>query len=127
MATRKTAAAAAKEPPATDPADPAEPAEPVSNNAAQLARREEAEQLRQERDVLLDRIRSVGGTTGDKVDLAVLRAEVNALKEVAARLGADAAPKAMSQGTYDEIQRTGYATDPLTHRVLTRSDLPDAR
>lgn len=126
MATRKTAAAAAKEPPATDPADPADPAS-GDVDAAQLARREEAEQLWRERDVLLDRIQAVGGTAGDKVTLAVARAEVNALKEVAARLGADAAPKAMAQGTYDEIQRTGHATDPLTHRVLTRADLPDAR
>ncbi len=55
----------------------------------------------------------------------MLRAEVDGLKQVAARAGVLTGLKHMSEGTREEIERLGYSTDPMTGRVLTAADLPE--
>lgn len=75
--------------------------------------------LRAERDELRERL------SGGKADeLAMLRAEVHALAQAAARAGMTVGPKHMSEGVRDELERVGHAVDPFTGAKLTRADLP---
>lgn len=106
MAPRKTTAAGTVTAP--DTVDLQHPA-----RLAELAR------LRAERSKLRDQL---DGATVD--ELLLLRAEVDALKQVAARAGALTPLRHMTEGTREEIERLGYSTDPNTGAVLTRDDLP---
>jgi hypothetical protein len=98
MATEKRSTAAA----ATDPVRDAEIAA-----------------LRKERDELRERLR--GGVADE---LAMLRAEVHALAQAAARAGLTVGPRHMSEGVREELERVGHAVDPFTGAKLTRADLP---
>lgn len=84
---------------------------------ADLAREIELQQLRAERDKLRDQL-------GDADDLAMVRAEVAALKSAAARAGVVVGPRHMAEGTREELERVGYATDPWNGKPLTKADLP---
>lgn len=78
------------------------------------ARAAEAEQLRGERDELRKLI-------GDAPTLEVLRAEVSALREAAARAGVTRTSRwTMSAGVAADLETVGYATDPTTGDAFVR-------
>ena len=103
MANRRTSA----DKPSTEPSD--------------IARSIELTNLRRERDNLRELF------DGEPVDeLVMLRAEVSALKQAAARAGLTSRPRNMSEGVREEIERVGYSVDPSSGVQLTSDDLPDA-
>lgn len=76
-------------------------------------------ELRDARDTLRGKL---GGADAD--ELIMLRAEVQALSQAAARAGVFDRPRYMSEGVREEIERVGFAVDPTTGDTLTRDDLP---
>lgn len=78
------------------------------------ARQAEIDRLTQQRDELRERI-------GDAPTLEVLRAEVDALQQVAARTGAGGARRwTMSAGVAADLETVGHATDPATGAAFVR-------
>jgi hypothetical protein len=71
--------------------------------------------LTEERDTLRSALDGAGPD-----DLAMLRAEVGALREAAARAGVTAQPRHLSEGVREELERQGYASDPATGDVLVQ-------
>lgn len=66
--------------------------------------------------------------------LHVIHLELAALREALGQAGFTAGPKApvepsfgMSEGTRDEIERTGKSVDPFTGRTKTRDDLTETK
>lgn len=94
------------------------PAAPATNPAAaaiaDAVRSAEIEQLTRQRD----RLREIVGET-PTVDM--LRAEVDALQQVAARAGITRSPRwTMSAGVASDLELNGYAVDPLNGDAYVR-------
>lgn len=77
------------------------------------ARNAEIESLRKERDELRERLSEAGPD-----ELALLRAETDALRNAAARVAPGSAPGAVSEGVRQDLQIHGYAVDPATGAAL---------
>lgn len=104
-------------PPTAPPKPAAQPAAQV-DVAAQAARDIEMESLLQERDGLRDKLEGA-----DADELVLLRAEVDALRQAAARAGVAGRTRfELSQGIREELERNGFATDPGTGAVLVRDE-----
>lgn len=89
-------------------------ANPAGVAIRDAARAAETEQLRQRRDELRELI-------GDAPSLEVLRAEVNALEQAAARAGVTRTARwTMSAGVAADLETRGYATDPATGDAYVR-------
>jgi len=80
---------------------------------ADAVRQAEMEQLRRERDELKMKLGNV-----DADELTMLRAETDALRQVAARAGAMGAPGFVSAGVQNDLETLGYAVDPSTGATL---------
>lgn len=92
----------------------ASPVNPAGVAIRDAARAAEAEQLRRERDELRELI-------GDAPTLEILRAEVDALRQAAARAGVTRTARwTMSAGVAADLETRGYATDPATGDAYVR-------
>lgn len=89
------------------------PAAAPGRVVADAARKAESERLRKERDELRERLDGAGAD-----DLVMLRAEVDALRQAAAKAGAHGQPKHMSEGVRQDLEMHGYAVDPATGAAL---------
>jgi carbamate kinase len=107
MANRKTTSGMSTAPDTLDPDDP--------------ARQAEIGELQRRKKLALEQLSRADAAADD---LVILRSEVHALEQAAARAGQTIGPKYMSEGTREEIERQGWSTDPFTGRKLTRDDLP---
>lgn len=107
-----TAAKASSEAPV--PSIPAGPdSDPASVALDEAVRKAEIKQLTEERNELRAKI-------GDAPDLVVLRAEVDALRSVAARAGLSLGRQRMSAGVAADLETSGYAVDPANGDVYVR-------
>lgn len=87
---------------------------PAATAIRDAARAAEIEQLTKQRDELRELI-------GDAPTLEVLRAEVNALQQAAARAGVTRTHRfTMSAGVAADLEVRGYATDPATGDAYVR-------
>ncbi|MET9303201.1 hypothetical protein ABZX66_28160 [Micromonospora aurantiaca] len=100
--------------PATTPGADAGPVNPAGEAIRTAAEKAETERLTQRRKELRELI-------GDAPTLAVLRAEVNALEQAAARAGVTGATRyTMSAGVAADLEQSGYAVDPTTGDAYVR-------
>jgi hypothetical protein len=122
--TKPTPATVRKEAPAPTPAQAAAenpaPSVPAGSNAdatttvlAAAMRRAEIAQLTKERDELRKKL-------GEAPTLLMLRAEVEALRNVAARSGVTLGRQRMSAGVASDLELHGHAIDPANGDAYVR-------
>jgi hypothetical protein len=85
-------------------------ANPATNAVTEAVRKAELRQLTEERDALREKL-------GDAPELNVLRAEVDALRQVAARAGVTIGRDRMSAGVASDLEAQGHAVDPANGDV----------
>jgi hypothetical protein len=88
-------------------------ANPATKAVTDAVRKAELRQLTEERDALREKL-------GDAPELAVLRAEVDALRQVAARAGVTIGRERMSAGVASDLEAQGHAVDPANGDVYVR-------
>lgn len=115
-ATAKSATTSDRPTSAADRPQPGQSAGPVNPAGAAIrdaARQAEVDRLTQQRDELREML-------GDAPTLEILRAEVGALQQAAARAGATRHRFVMSAGVAADLETVGYATDPGTGDAYVR-------